>query len=124
MITYTLYVRAMVKHSVNSLQVHPSSGAAVCRCQSGWDHAPGGNTIEGCPVRVSAKPASSSSVSSESRVLHNRLASNSVGCGSNCFSAGSGVDVAIRQQSQGDPCRPSPCGQGADCTVSGSRAVS
>lgn len=22
-------------------------GAAVCRCQPGWDHAPGSNTIEG-----------------------------------------------------------------------------
>ena len=23
------------------------AGAAVCRCQAGWDHAPGSNTIEG-----------------------------------------------------------------------------
>ncbi len=23
--------------------------AAVCRCQTGWDIAPGSNTIEGCP---------------------------------------------------------------------------
>ena len=24
-----------------------AGGAAVCRCEAGWDHAPGSNTIEG-----------------------------------------------------------------------------
>merc|ERR1712001_559316 len=30
------------------------AGSAVCRCQAGFDHAPGSNTIEGCPNRISA----------------------------------------------------------------------
>merc|ERR1712013_848835 len=28
-----------------------AGGAAICRCQPGWDHAPGSNTIEGCPSK-------------------------------------------------------------------------
>lgn len=34
------------------IQLAPS-GAGICRCLPGWNHAAGGNTIDGCPVRIS-----------------------------------------------------------------------
>jgi len=89
-----------------------AGGAAICRCQAGWDHAPGSNTIEGCPNRLSQSPAPRGS--SQSRVVNNRLGGVSA--------------ISIQRQEsprpvQTDPCVPSPCGSQAQCRSTGNRAV-
>jgi len=77
------------------------AGSAVCRCQAGFDHAPGSNTIEGCPNRISANaPRRQAQRPSRPRPQIPR--------------GPSGPD---------DPCFPSPCGTNADCRSTGNRAV-
>eukprot|EP00095_Tigriopus_kingsejongensis_P004181 maker-scaffold47_size466558-snap-gene-3.38 protein:Tk04181 transcript:maker-scaffold47_size466558-snap-gene-3.38-mRNA-1 annotation:"hypothetical protein TcasGA2_TC011986" len=90
--------------------------AAVCRCNSGWDHAPGGNTIEGCSVRIqdNQRSVSHSRPSPQRSSLGNRL-------GSNRFSSQSRPRQGGFEG--GDPCSVRPCGVNADCTSSGNRAV-
>ncbi|TRY80939.1 hypothetical protein TCAL_04725 [Tigriopus californicus] len=97
--------------------------AAVCRCNSGWDHAPGGNTIEGCTVRISDGQRSSgiSHRATPPRTsfgtLSNRLGNNRIRSGSS--------SVGSRQNFNdgGDPCAERPCGLNAECTSQGNRAV-
>merc|ERR1712013_719525 len=83
-----------------------AGGAAICRCQPGWDHAPGSNTIEGCPNRISQSAAPS-----QPRVVNNRL-------------GGIAAVAVLRQENprpqQTDPCVPSPCGAQAQCRSTGS----
>jgi len=86
-----------------------AGGAAVCRCEAGWDHAPGSNTIEGCPNRISqSQPAAP-------RVVNNRLGGSVGAIGI--------LRQQPRQQAPSDPCIPSPCGAQADCRSTGNRAV-
>ena len=91
-------------------QVSPS-GAAICRCQEGYNHLPGQSTIEGCPTRRQAqttqnrfeRPSRPSRPRRPVQSLPNRISPNI-------------IEV-------GDPCQPSPCGTNADCSVVGNRAV-
>jgi len=77
------------------------AGSAVCRCQAGFDHAPGSNTIEGCPNRISASaPRRPAQRPSRPRPQAPRAPSG-----------------------PSDPCFPSPCGTNADCRSTGNRAV-
>lgn len=82
-----------------------SGGAAVCRCQAGWNHEPGKSTIDGCPRRIQEQEVRPVSIP-------NRLGSNNIGL--------------TRQppvQAVTNPCQPSPCGTNADCSVRGDRPV-
>merc|ERR1712051_248456 len=91
-------------------EVSPS-GAAICRCQEGYNHLPGQSTIEGCPTRRQAqttqnrfeRPSRPSRPRRPVQSLPNRISPNI-------------IEV-------GDPCQPSPCGTNADCSVVGNRAV-
>ena len=88
------------------------SGAAICRCQEGYNHLPGQSTIEGCPTRRQSqttpnrfeRPRPASRPRPRPQNLPNRLAPSVI--------------------QVGDPCSPSPCGTNAECNVQGQRAVS
>lgn len=89
--------------------VNPS-GAAVCRCLPGYDHAPGSNTIEGCPNRVSGGQTSP-------RITNHR------NTGGLSAIAVRGQNTQDRPSGQSDPCFPSPCGTAAQCRSTRNRAV-
>ena len=90
-----------------------ASGAAICRCIQGYNHLPGGNTIDGCPVRITDTQSSAPPPRRPSRPRRPRPQpprQNDFVITSNSFDSG-------------DPCRPNPCGSNARCAVRGGRAV-
>ena len=52
MVLLRSFIKSIFNIIANVFQLAPS-GAGICRCLSGWNHSPGGNTIDGCPVKIS-----------------------------------------------------------------------
>lgn len=115
-----------------------SKETAVCRCRSGYDHSPGSNTIEGCPIPIRAEVRRPQNVHRPIRPLPPRYGSlgkrdfpqvvfddafavirSSFGSLGNRLGPNR---VAIRIE--GDPCVPDPCGENTECASRGNRAVS
>jgi len=85
-----------------------ASGAAICRCISGYNHLPGGNTIDGCPVRIQDEPAPSRPRPPVRRPPVRQRPQR----------------PSRPQRPQGDPCQPNPCGANAECSVKGRSGTS
>ena len=101
--TYLVFLLLPINHFAlqNHKLVFQPLKKRTWRCQAGFDHAPGSNTIEGCPNRISANaPRRQAQRPSRPRPQIPR--------------GPSGPD---------DPCFPSPCGTNADCRSTGNRAV-
>eukprot|EP00096_Caligus_rogercresseyi_P003584 TRINITY_DN1682_c0_g1_i1.p1 TRINITY_DN1682_c0_g1~~TRINITY_DN1682_c0_g1_i1.p1 ORF type:complete len:844 (-),score=166.73 TRINITY_DN1682_c0_g1_i1:574-3105(-) len=111
---------------VNTICDDSRSGAAVCRCRPGYDHSPGGNTIDGCPIRIGSSSGSSGGsrrapsprpVSFPTRRQHSSLSSS----GFNRRPLRTRNNNAVGFL--GNPCSPNPCGTDARCEPVGERPL-
>ena len=73
---------------------------AVCRCIPGFNHLPGQNTIDGCPIQDSGIPSEQSVQFQSQRPIPPRISNR--------------IQPIITSD---DPCQPSPCGVNTLCEV-------
>ncbi|CAB4057393.1 unnamed protein product [Lepeophtheirus salmonis] len=130
---------------VNTICDDSRTGTAVCRCQPGYDHAPHGNTIDGCPINIrsSNNPTHRTNIRSGNPCNPNPCG-NDAQCEpvgerplctcpesySDCESNGNRAICKCLPGFEGDPyvrcndnpCNKSPCGANAVCENVNARA--